>query len=75
MQAHPSIRRFLDLEAVVDEEDKEDEEDDQDLQGKAHKAIFPTDCFLLTVVCHHQKLLSMIPQKMNQVSESTPTII
>ncbi len=34
MQAHPSVRKFLDLEADVDEEDEEDEEDDQDMQGK-----------------------------------------
>ena len=36
MQAHPSVRRSLDLEADVDEEDEKDEEDDQDLQGAAH---------------------------------------
>ncbi len=34
MQAHPSVRKFLDLEADVDEEDEEDEEDDQDMQGQ-----------------------------------------
>ena len=36
MQAHPYVRKFLDLEADVDEEDEEDEEDDQDMQGTDH---------------------------------------
>lgn len=41
MQAHPSVRKFLDLEADVDDdEEEEDEEDDQDLQGTDHEETF-----------------------------------
>ncbi len=36
MQAHPSVRKFLDLEADVEGEDDEDEDDDQDMQGTDH---------------------------------------